>query len=116
MANTIPHAATGAKCSSLQKAFIRELLMAQDPEGYCANCRAIEHATAPEYGLVKVPLLIIAGDEDKSAPLEGCRYIHDHVSSKEKQLEVLEGVGHWHCIEAPDDVGRLVARFCDSLT
>ena len=41
MANTIPDAATGPKAPPLQKAFIREMLMGQEVEGYVANCRAI---------------------------------------------------------------------------
>ena len=41
MANTIPNTATGSKATPLHRAFIREMLMAQDVEGYVANCRAI---------------------------------------------------------------------------
>jgi len=115
MANTIPYAATGSKSTSLQKAFIREMILAQDAEGYIANCRAIEHATPPSYADVHVPMLIIAGEEDKSAPLAGCQFILDHLSSEQKKLEVLKGVGHWHCVEASDEVGKLVADFCNQL-
>jgi hypothetical protein len=41
MANTIPNAATGSKATPLHRAFIREMLMAQEVEGYVANCRTI---------------------------------------------------------------------------
>jgi hypothetical protein len=41
MANTIPGAATGSKATPLHRAFIREMLMAQEVEGYVANCQAI---------------------------------------------------------------------------
>jgi hypothetical protein len=41
MANTIPNVATGSKATPLHRAFIREMLMAQDVEGYVANCQAI---------------------------------------------------------------------------
>lgn len=41
MANTIPYAATGSRAMPLHKAFIREMLMAQEPEGYIVNCQAI---------------------------------------------------------------------------
>jgi hypothetical protein len=30
-------------------------------------------------------------------------------------LEVLKGVGHWHCVEAGDEVGRLVKDFLGGL-
>jgi pimeloyl-ACP methyl ester carboxylesterase len=64
---------------------------------------------------VQCPVLVIAGEEDKSAPLEGCQSIFGELSSQEKKLEVLKGVGHWHCVEAGDEVGRLVKDFVGRL-
>ena len=115
MANTIPSAATGPETTALQKAFIREMLLAQDPRGYIANCRAIELAQPPEYSAVHVPMLIIAGQEDKSAPVAGCEYILSQWASVNKRMEILPGVGHWHCIEASDEVGRLMSQFIGDL-
>ena len=91
--------------------------MSQDPEGYIANCKAIETATPPEYTKVQCPVLIIAGEVDKSAPLVGCEKIFSELGTdqKSKRLEVLKGIGHWHCVEAPDEVGPLVCGFCDQL-
>lgn len=111
MANTIPTAAVGSQSTPLQRAFIRELILGQQPAGYAALCRAIASAPTPDYAAVRAPFLLIAGEEDKSASMEGCRHIYEHVSSKRKQMEVLKGVGHWHCIEAPEEVGGLIARF-----
>lgn len=116
MANTIPSAAVGSRSTPLQKAFIRELLLGQDPKGYAALCRAIATARPPDYGAMRAPFLLIAGAEDKSASMEGCRYIFEHVSSQKKTLEALEGVGHWHCIEASEQVGGLIARFACGIT
>lgn len=76
----------------------------------------IELAKPPSYQDVKVPIMIIAGEEDKSAPLTGCEFILGELGSKSKQLEVLKGVGHWHCVEAGDEVGPLVQAFCGRLT
>ena len=76
MANTIPNAAPGAAATPLHRAFIREMLLAQTPEGYIANCKAIENATPPEYAEVKCPVLIVAGEEDKSASVAGCEVIY----------------------------------------
>lgn len=117
MANTIPDGATGPEATPLQKAFIREMIMAQDPGGYIANCKAIENAIPPEYSKVKCPILIIAGETDKSAPLDRCKIIYESLATpeSEKKLEVLSGVGHWHCIEASDRVGPLIKTFADQL-
>ncbi|EHY60450.1 hypothetical protein HRR83_000211 [Exophiala dermatitidis] len=118
MANTIPNTATGPKATALQKSFIREMIIGQSPQGYIANCRAIAAATPPDYAKVQCPVLIIAGDHDKSAPLAGCKAIHESLgtsSHTRKRLEVLPDVGHWHCVEAPDQVGPLIRDFCRAL-
>lgn len=111
MANSIPSAAVGSRSTPLQRAFIRELLLGQDPKGYAALCRAIASAPTPDYAAVHAPFLLIAGEEDKSASMEGCKHIFEHVSTAKKSLEVLKGVGHWHCIEASDEVGGLISQF-----
>ncbi|KAI9874346.1 MAG: hypothetical protein M1823_007707, partial [Watsoniomyces obsoletus] len=117
MANTIPNAATGPNATPLMKAFIREQLLSQSPQGYIANCRAIQYATPPAYADVNCPMLIVAGSVDKSAPLEGCKKIFGELGTpdEKKRLEVLEGIGHWHCVEAPEQVGPLVKEFCERL-
>ena len=80
-----------------------------------ANCRVIAQAQPPNYAAVNAPYLFIAGDEDKSAPLDGVKYIYGNVGSQSKTLEVLAGVGHWHCIEASDEVGKLISVFLSKL-
>ncbi|KAJ6021809.1 Alpha/beta hydrolase fold-1 [Penicillium herquei] len=115
MADSIPSAAVGSRSTPLHKAFIRELLLGQDPKGYAALCRALSTAQPANYAAVQAPFLLLAGEEDKSAPMAGCQHIFEHVSSKSKSLEVLKGVGHWHCIEAPDEVGSLIAKFADGI-
>ncbi|KAJ5287745.1 Alpha/beta hydrolase fold-1 [Penicillium angulare] len=115
MANSIPSAAVGSRSTPLHSAFIRELLLGQDPKGYAALCRALSTAKPADYAGVQAPFLLIAGEEDKSASMEGCQHIFQHVSSKSKELKVLKGVGHWHCIEAPDEVGTLIAEFANGI-
>ena len=117
LANSIPTAATNANSTALQRALIRELIIGQDSVSYASHCRVIMEMQEPAGGFeaIKCPALVIAGDEDKSAPLEGCKYIHEHLGSSQKELKVLEGVGHWHCIEAGDRVTEAIASFCSSL-
>ena len=99
LANSIPQMATGSKASPVARAFLRELLLAQDKWGYVSNCRVIAGAKPPKYEKIKVPVLIIVGEEDKSASFEGCKKMFEELGTKQKKLEMLEGVGHWHCIE-----------------
>lgn len=75
MADTIPAAATGSKSTPTHRAFIRALLLAQDPKGYASLCRAIADAERPPYSRATCPVLAIVGEEDKTAPAEGVRNI-----------------------------------------
>ncbi|KAI4914815.1 hypothetical protein J4E90_004849 [Alternaria incomplexa] len=111
MADSIPHAAVGKKASPLVKAMIRELLLSQDPAGYISNCRVIINAKPPQYSKISVPVLMLAGEDDNSAPLEGCKKMFEEIGSSEKKLEIMEGVGHWHCLEAFDEVAKLIEGF-----
>lgn len=77
MADTIPGGATGSKSTPIHQAFIRSLLLSQQPVGYISLCKVIAQATLPDYTKVTCPLLIVAGEEDKSAPLQGCQAIFD---------------------------------------
>ncbi|KAK5110245.1 hypothetical protein LTR85_001304 [Meristemomyces frigidus] len=117
LADTIPTSATGSKSTPLQRAFVRELIMGQDPSSYASHCKVIMDMQEPKggFGTITCPALIVAGEEDKSAPLEGCQFIHEHLGSSKKDLKVLQGVGHWHCIEAGDRVAQEIATFCSIL-
>ena len=75
LADTIPNAATGSSATQVHRSFVRTLVMAQDPQGYASLCKVIADATAPEYSSVMCPVLIIAGAEDKTAPLQSSELI-----------------------------------------
>ncbi|KAH7312926.1 3-oxoadipate enol-lactone hydrolase-like protein [Rhexocercosporidium sp. MPI-PUGE-AT-0058] len=117
LANTIPTLATGSKSTSLHHAFIRSLILGTTPAGYISLCNAIANATKPDYASIDVPLLILAGEDDKTAPLAGAEAIAREYGTKggEKKVEVFRGVGHWHCVEAGEEVGRLVGGFLGRL-
>jgi pimeloyl-ACP methyl ester carboxylesterase len=80
-------------------------------------CNVIAKASKPSSDNIKVPLVILVGSDDKTAPLTGAEAIlNAYGTSKDrKKIEILEGVGHWHCVEAPEDVARHLVRFVDSL-
>lgn len=111
MANTIPNAAVGSKASPLVKAMIRELLLGQPPAGYISNCKVIANAQRPAYENIKIPILLIAGEEDKSAPLDAAKKMFAETGTEEKKMVVLEGIGHWQCLEAPELVAKHIVDF-----
>lgn len=63
-------------------------------------------------------MLILAGSEDKTAPLESSEGILSEYGTEKdrKTISVLEGVGHWHCVEAPDEVTRVILSFVQNLS
>ena len=69
------------------------------------------NASPPAYPKIESPTLIIAGDEDKSAPLDGCKLIQSQIGGNLAEIKVLEGIGHWHCLEAPEQVIQAITEF-----
>jgi len=125
LADYIPSAATGTKATSLHQAFIRSLILGTSQDGYIALCSLIAKAKKPDYGAIKIPLLVLAGEDDKTSPLAGCEGIlRDYGTSGEegevggredKRLIVVKGVGHWHCVEDAEGVGRHLRGFLESV-
>lgn len=115
IADSVPTAATSEQASHLIRGFVRELILSSEPKSYASHCQAIIDAKEPDFAAIKAPVCILAGDEDKSAPLEGCQYIHDHVGSEKKELNVMDACGHWHCVEKPDYVATQIEMFAASL-
>lgn len=75
LADSIPISATGSKATSTQRAFIRALILSQEPQGYASLCSVISKAEAPDYSAIKCPLLIVAGGDDKTCPLPSSEMI-----------------------------------------
>jgi 3-oxoadipate enol-lactonase len=90
-------------------AFVRELVMRQDAEGYARNCEALATATDPGPVAAGLPLLLVTGSDDKVGPPDASREIADvHGSAT---VEVLPGVGHWTALEAAGPVTDLLLKF-----
>jgi pimeloyl-ACP methyl ester carboxylesterase len=112
VADTIIAAALSEKSKTtrpLSVASVRELLLGQDPDGYASACEALAAAVEPDFASINAPVLLITGDEDKVSPVatnDDLLSIYPHA-----QLQVLEGVGHWHSLEDPDTVSRLLTEF-----
>lgn len=90
-------------------AFVRELIMRQDPEGYARNCEALAAATDPGPVDPRLPLLLITGSDDKTGPPEVSQAIAaTHGSAT---VAVIDGIGHWTALEAARDVTDHLLKF-----
>jgi pimeloyl-ACP methyl ester carboxylesterase len=95
-------------------AFVRELVMRQDPEGYARNCEALAAATDPGPVAAGLPLLLVTGADDAVGPPEASHEIasaHNTVAHSSAAVEVLPGVGHWTTLEAAGPVTDLLLKF-----
>ena len=90
-------------------AFVREMVMRQDPEGYARNCEALAAASDPGPVSSTTALLLITGDADKVGPPEASQEIADAHGSA--TVKVLPNVGHWTAVEAAGPVTDLLVEF-----
>ncbi len=90
-------------------AYVREILMGQDPEGYARTCEALAAAKSTDLSKIKCPTLLITGDEDGVAPPAAVQKLSRAI--KRSNLLVLEGCGHWTPIEKPSDVNAALMNF-----
>ena len=90
-------------------AFVRELVMRQDPEGYARNCEALAAATDPGAVPADLPLLLITGSDDKVGPpavSEALAAAHGGAT-----VSILPGAGHWTALEAAADTTDQLTKF-----
>ncbi|HEX3010559.1 MAG TPA: alpha/beta hydrolase, partial [Syntrophomonadaceae bacterium] len=60
--------------------------------------------------LVKVPALIIVGEEDRLAPPKYSYYLRENITGS--TLKVIPGTGHFILLEKPYNVCEAVNEFC----
>jgi 3-oxoadipate enol-lactonase len=90
-------------------AFVRELIMRQDAEGYARNCEALAVATDPGPIDPALPLLLITGEDDKVGPPEASHELagaHGNAT-----VEIVPGIGHWTALEAVGPVNDHLLTF-----
>lgn len=94
--------------------FVREMLCAQDAEGYALSCEALADATAADISTFKKPVLLITGDEDKVAPASNVDALARRFPEVFENV-ALEDCGHWTVCEKPDEVAGLLRKFYASI-
>jgi pimeloyl-ACP methyl ester carboxylesterase len=66
-----------------------------------------------ELGEIKVPTLIISGEEDILTPVKYGEYLSQKISNS--KLHVINGAGHFMMQEKPDEFNRVLLEFLNSL-
>lgn len=105
--------ATTRNTLPLAVAMTRESLLAQDAEGYARSCEALAAAQAAPLDHLRLPVLLVTGDEDAVAPPQSVRALAERLraAGSEVTVEVLARCGHWTPFERAADCTRLAREF-----
>ena len=93
-------------------AFVRESLMAQDPDGYARSCEALAEMQSADTSKIACPTLLVTGDEDVVSPPQSVRMMGQKIAGS--RVEVLRGCGHWTPVEKPDECIALLKQFYET--
>jgi len=89
---------------------IAATLRANDPGGYAATCRAIaELALTDRLGALRLPTLVVVGEEDPGTPPAMARTIAKQIAGA--RLEVIPHAAHLVPVEKPDVFNALLLDF-----
>lgn len=90
-------------------ALVRESVMRQSPEGYAQGCEALAEAQGAAVEGIRVPTLLVTGDQDGVAPAANVLAMAERIQSS--RAVVLEGCGHWTTFEQPLACMRELQQF-----
>lgn len=116
VAETIARNATAAAARAanpLVFGTVRELLLAQDPEGYALACEALASAENPDLSKIEAPTLLLAGADDKVST----EALRDELRKElpRAQVATTPDCGHWTVTEAPAFVAERTLAFLKQL-
>jgi len=93
----------------LSKGMLRASLLATPAFGYALACLALTKALDPDYAVIGVPTLILAGDEDKTCPEATVKFLEGAIGGA--KVVTLRDVGHWHIVEDVEGTARELRAF-----
>lgn len=89
---------------------VREMIRSTPAKGYIGCCHAISKLDLTgRLGEIRVPTLVIVGEDDPGTPVDMARIIHDGIAGSE--LVVLPGARHLANIEAAEPFNAALSRF-----
>ncbi len=90
-------------------AFVRELVMRQDPLAYAATCEAVAGTQAAVLESLRCPTLVLTGDEDATAPPAAARAIAHAINGA--TFSIVSRCGHWTPLEQAETVTNHLMNF-----
>lgn len=90
-------------------ALVRESVMRQDAQGYARSCDALAAAESAALEDIRVPVLLVTGDEDGVAPPPNVREMARRLP--QARVEVFARCGHWITFERPAECAQQLQAF-----
>ncbi|MFX0124827.1 MAG: alpha/beta fold hydrolase [Candidatus Hodarchaeota archaeon] len=97
------------KVSSQVNSYLTNMVVSAKPHHYFNDKEASTYDLRESINQIKVPTLIINGDDDMPHIVLGSKLLHDQISTANHI--VIENCGHWPMIEAPDAFFKAVIPF-----
>jgi pimeloyl-ACP methyl ester carboxylesterase len=72
-----------------------------------------KHDVTATVSQIRVPALVICGDQDKMTPPEMSRYLKDHIPGA--QLALIKDAGHFVMLENVEEFNKAIGAFVASL-
>jgi 3-oxoadipate enol-lactonase len=104
---------TTAKSHPVRAAFVRELVLRQDPEGFARNYEAAAAAEDPGPLSTDLPVLLVGGAEDQLGSMDVARALES--TSTSARALVAPDSGHSIPIEAPDYTTRVLRELLGAI-
>jgi pimeloyl-ACP methyl ester carboxylesterase len=80
-------------------ALVRESVMRQPAEGYAQSCEALADAEAAAIEQIRIPTLLVTGDQDGVAPPANVKAMQTRIA--ESNFALVPACGHWTTFEQP---------------
>lgn len=110
VADTVATAGTSPSIKRpIVKGYVLSSLLATPPEGYAQACVALATAKDPDYSKITAPTMIIAGDEDKTAPRATIDFLAERIGGS--SVQTCQQTGHWIMLESAQTVAELLQHF-----
>jgi len=93
---------------------VSAMISATKPKGYIGCAHAIRHLNVTDrLSRIRVPTLIIVGEDDPGTPVSASRTIHEKIDGSE--LVILKSASHLSNIEQAEAFNRSVSSFLDRI-
>ena len=89
---------------------VRAMIRATKPAGYAGCCHAISALDLTDkIAAIKVPTLIVVGEEDQGTPVAASRAINEKIAGSE--LVIIKSASHLSNLEQPEEFTRAITTF-----